>query len=91
MGLGGECGGRKGLLFFDRDREGGQLLPAFGLSLGVLRVGLGLLHGCLGEADGDLVVGRVDDHQQVALVHELVVGDRQLDDLAGDFGAIVTT
>jgi hypothetical protein len=36
------------------------------------------------EADRNLVVDRVDDHQQIALVDELVVGDRQLYDLSGD-------
>ena len=87
LGLRGQCRALKGLLFFDRDRQGGQLLAALGLPLGVLRIDLGLLHGRLGEADGDLVVGRVDHHQQIALVHELVVGDRQLDDLPGDFAA----
>ena len=55
-------------------------LTALGLSLGILGVGLCLLHGCLGEAHGDLEVGRVDDHQQIALVHELVIGDGELYD-----------
>ena len=34
--------------------------------------------------DGDGIVPRVDQHQEIALVDELVVGDRQFHDLAGD-------
>ena len=64
-----------------------QLLPALRFSLDVLRIDLPLRHGRLGETDGDLEVGRVDDHQQVAFMHKLVVGDGQLDDIAGDLGS----
>jgi hypothetical protein len=45
-----------------------------------LCVRLGLLHGRLGKPDGDLVVGRLDDQQHIALAHELIVPHRQLDD-----------
>jgi hypothetical protein len=43
---------------------------------------LGLTHCCLGQIEGDLIVGRVDHQQQIAIVHELIVDDRQLDDAA---------
>ena len=54
------------------------------LRVDVLHARLGLLHRGLGLADGDRVIGRVDDHQQIALVHVLVVDDWQLDDAPGD-------
>jgi hypothetical protein len=72
------------LFLFDGDGETGELLSSRRLPLGILRVGFGLLDRRLVEADGNLVVGRVDDQKQVALMHELIVLDRQLDDLPGD-------
>jgi hypothetical protein len=45
---------------------------------------LRLLHGRLALANGDSVVRRIDDHQQVAFVHELIVSDGQLDDATSD-------
>src|SRR5262249_42927596 len=56
------------------------------LRIDVLYARLRLLHGRLSLADRDAVVDRVDDHQQVALVHELVVDDGQFDDAPGDLG-----
>jgi len=75
---------REGLPVLHRFRQVAQILPALRLSLNVLRIGLRLPHGCLDEADGNLEVGRVDDHQQIAPVHKLIVGNRQLDDAPGN-------
>jgi hypothetical protein len=38
----------------------------------------------LGFTDGDHKVGRIDPQQQIALVDELIVSDRQLDDAPRD-------
>ena len=84
--LNGNRTARVGLFLFDSDRESSQLLPALGLPLGILGIGLGLLHRRLVEADRNLVVGRVDDQQQISLVDELIILDRQLDDAPGDLG-----
>src|SRR5215471_6797837 len=54
------------------------------LRVRVLHVGLRLLHRRLRELHGNLVVRRIDHHQQLALGDELIVDDRQLDDAAGD-------
>ena len=54
------------------------------LRLGVLHIGLRLLHRRLRQIDGNLVVGRIDHHQQLALGDELIVDNRQLDDAAED-------
>jgi hypothetical protein len=61
------------------------LLAPLRLARDVLRVDLRLLHRRFGEIAGDPVVGRVDHHQQIAPVHELIVGDRQFYDPVGDF------
>ena len=84
LGLNGNRIAGKGLFLFDGDCETGQRLPSRRFPLGILRIGLGLLHRRLVEANRNLVVGRIDDHQQVALMDKLVVLDRQLDDLSGD-------
>ena len=91
LGLGDDRVRLVDLLVLHGDRLGAQLQPPLRFCLCVLRIGFGLLNRCLGEIDGDLVVGRVDRHQHVALAHELVVGDRQLDDRPATSGAIVTT
>ena len=54
------------------------------LRVDVLHARLALLHCGLGLTDGDRVIGRVDDHQQIALVHVLVVNDWQLDDASSN-------
>ena len=54
------------------------------LRVDVLHARLGLVHGALGLADTDLVIGRINDHQQIALVHVFIVNDRQLDNVTGD-------
>jgi hypothetical protein len=72
----------KGLLLLHGDRQVAQLAPALRLSLSILGRGLSLLHGCPRQVESDPVIGRVDDQQQVALVHELIVRYRQLDDAA---------
>ncbi len=69
-----------GLLLLHGDRHSAQLEPALRLPLRILGRGLSLLNGRIGEIESDPVVGRVDDQQQIALVHELIVGHRQLDD-----------
>ena len=56
------------------------------LSIAVPDARLRLSHRRLGEADRNAIVGWVDDHQQIALVNELIVGNRQIDDAARDLG-----
>jgi hypothetical protein len=52
-----------------------------------LHAGLRLLHRCLGLTHGDHVVGRINDHQQIALAHVLVINDVQFDDPARHLGS----
>jgi hypothetical protein len=54
------------------------------LRLEVLHVCLSLTHGRFSLFKGDSEVCGVDHQQQVALVHELIVGHRQLDDTSCD-------
>ena len=74
-----------GLLFLFCHRQLGKLLATLCLTLNISRIDLRLFYGRLGEVDGDFVVGRVDHDQQIALMDELVVGDRQFYDPARDF------
>ena len=50
-----------------------------------------LLNRGLRLTHGDGIVPRVDQHKKIALVDELVVGDRQTDNLARHLRAIFTT
>src|SRR5262249_46365727 len=50
------------------------------LTRNVLRVGAGLTHCRLRQLECDLVVGWIDHQQQVTLMGQLVVDDRQFDD-----------
>ena len=54
------------------------------LRVDVLHARLRQLHRRLVLTDGDLVVGRVDHHQEITLTHVPVVDDRQLDDAPRD-------
>ena len=73
-----------GLPLLHRDRDVVEFLAPDHFGVGVLGHRSRLLHRRLGLADRDRKVPRVDQHQEIALADELIVGDRQLHDLAGD-------
>jgi hypothetical protein len=65
------------LRLFHQRLAGGDLgLLHRDLRIDGVGVGLGLLHGRLGEPEGDLVVGRLDHQQLIALADELVIEHR---------------
>ena len=61
------------------------------LRVDVLHARLGLLHRRLGLTDGDLEVGRVDHHQQIALVNESLSTTGSSTMRPATSGAMVTT
>ena len=73
-----------GLPLLHRDRDVVELQPPGHFGVRVLGDRSRLLDRRLRLPDGDRIVPRVDQHQEIALVDELVVGDRQLHDLARD-------
>ena len=91
LGLGRDRVGLKGLLLLYGDRQIAQLHAGVVPLSGVLCVRLGLLHRRLGEVHGDPEVGRVDHHQEIALVHELIVDTGSSTMRPATSGAIVTT
>jgi glyoxylase-like metal-dependent hydrolase (beta-lactamase superfamily II) len=64
-----------GLLLLLGRLEVGQLGAAAGFPRGIGRIGPRLCDGGLGPADNNCVVGRIDHHEQIALVHKLIVGN----------------
>ncbi len=61
-----------------------ELLAPLRLGIRVVESRFRLRHRGLGDIDRDPVIGRVDLHQQIALVHHLIIDDGQLRDIAGD-------
>jgi hypothetical protein len=73
------------LQLFQRDGvELGETLPALRLARDVLPVKNRLLQHGFAAADGYLVIGGVDNHQEVALAHKLIVGNFQFHDAPGN-------
>ncbi len=56
-----------GLHFFDSHRDAVELLAPHRLRVSVVGDSLGLLHRRLGQPHGDCIIGRVDQHEKVAL------------------------
>ena len=71
-----------GLPLLLSDRDVAELQPPRHFGVRVFGGRSRLLDRRLRLPDGDGIVPRVDQHQEIALVDELVVGDRQLHDLA---------
>ncbi len=75
-----------GLPLLHRHRDVVELLAPDHFGVGVVGDRSRLLDRRLRLPDGDRIVPGIDQHQKIALVDELVVGDRQLHDLASDLG-----
>ena len=72
-----------GLPLLHGDRDVAELQSPRHFGVGVFGGRSRLLDRRLRLPDGDGIIPRVDQHQEIALMDELVVDDRQLHDLAG--------